>query len=164
MTHAEYTNGTNGANGANGAHAASHELLTFMLEDQLFGLPILQVCDVLGQQKITKTPLSPPAVAGIMNLRGRIVTAIDVRRTLGRPKRDDEKTNMGVVVEQQGELFSLTIDKVGDVLTVTNDSFEQTPATLDSVWRSVATGVYKLDGQLMVVLDVERLLETAQAK
>src|SRR4051812_24526382 len=143
-------------------HLSSQQLLTFTLAGQAFGLSVLQVNDILGPQKITCTPLSPPAVAGIMNLRGRIVTAIDMRRCLGQPDRQENEKSMSVVVEQKGELFSLMIDAIGDVLFLPADSFENVPVTLEQAWRNVATGIYKLDKKILIVLDVEKLLLTAQ--
>lgn len=139
----------------------SQQLLTFSIGGQNFGLSVLDVNDVLGPQKITHTPMSPPAIAGIMNLRGRIVTAIDMRRCLDQEARAAGKPGMSVVVENKGELFSLIIDSVGDVLFLSADDFETTPVTLDDTWRSVSNGLYKLDGKILVVLDVEKLLKTA---
>lgn len=138
---------------------ATEQLLTFTLASQMFGVPIQKVNDVLGPQKITRLPLAPSAVAGVMNLRGRIVTAIDVRRCLRQPDRTPEDGSMSVVVEQKGELFSLVIDNVGDVLSLSDESFEATPETLDPVWKDVSVGVHKLDGRILVVLDVGQLLQ-----
>ena len=135
-------------------HPASEQFLTFTLADQLFGVSVLQVNDVLGPQKITRTPLSPSAIAGVMNLRGRIVTAVDVRSCLRQPARPADAAHKSVVVEQKGELFSLIIDEVGDVLSLSSDSFEPVPETLDATWRGVAAGIHKLHDRLLVVLDV----------
>lgn len=139
---------------------ANREYLTIHIADQIFGIPVLQVQDVLGEQRVTRVPLSPPAVAGSLNLRGRIVTAINVRACLGLPPKQETESNpMSVVVENQNELYSLMIDKVGDVLSLPSSDFEQTPATLDPQWRSIAQGIYRLQGRLLVVLDVPSLLE-----
>lgn len=146
------------------ANSNTSQLLTFMLSEQMFGVPVLQVNDVLGPQKITRTPLAPAAVAGVMNLRGRIVTAIDMRRCLNQPPREQGKSNMSVVVDQDGELFSLMIDSVGDVLDLTRDTYEDVPATLDTAWRSVSSGIHKLHDKILVVLDVEQLLRMASGK
>lgn len=135
------------------------QLLTFTLSNQIFGVPVLQVNDVLGPQKITRTPLSPLAISGVMNLRGRIVTAVDARRCMNQPDRGAEDNSMSVVVEQKGELFGLVVDSVGDVLSLSKDSFEATPETLDPVWRSVAAGIHKLEDRILVVLDVDQLLQ-----
>ncbi len=139
----------------------SHDFLTIMIGDQIFGIPILQVQDVLGKQKITKIPLAPNGIAGSLNLRGRIVTAIDVRICLGMPpleKRTDAE-EMSVVVEYQNELFSLMIDKVGDVLTLSMKDYESNPSTLDPQWRNICQGIYRLKDRLLVLLNVPRLLD-----
>lgn len=139
----------------------SEDYLTVMIADQLFGIPVLQVQDVLGQQSVTRIPLAPPEVAGSLNLRGRIVTAINVRRRLGLSERDDgKKSDMSVVVEHDNELYSLIIDEVGDVLALYSKDFDSNPATLDPVWRDISLGIYRLDDRLLVVLDVPKLLDT----
>lgn len=136
----------------------NQDYVTMTIADQLFGIPVLQVQDVLGHQKITRIPLAPPEVAGSLNLRGRIVTAIDVRLRLSLSARAKDKPGMSIVVDLRGELYSLMVDSVGEVLSLSNEDFERNPATLDPRWREVSTGIYRLNGQLMVVLDVPRLL------
>lgn len=135
------------------------DYLTIIISGQMFGIPVLQIQDVLGPQKVTKIPLAPPEVAGSLNLRGRIVTAIDVRRRLGLgPAEAGKSRNMSVVVEHEGELYSLVIDRVGDVLTLYTKNFESNPPTLDPLWRTVSVGVYRLEKELLIILDVARLL------
>lgn len=136
----------------------NQDYVTMTIAEQLFGIPVLQVQDVLGHQKITRIPLAPPEVAGSLNLRGRIVTAIDVRLRLSLPARSKDRPGMSIVVDLRGELYSLMVDSVGEVLSLSNEDFERNPATLDPRWREVSTGIYRLNGQLMVVLDVPRLL------
>jgi purine-binding chemotaxis protein CheW len=97
---------------------ANEDFVTMMISDQLFGIPVLQVQDVLGNQRITRIPLAPPEVAGSLNLRGRIVTAIDVRLRLGLPARPKDKPGMSIVVDLRGELYSLMVDGVGEVLSL----------------------------------------------
>ncbi|MBU6234557.1 MAG: chemotaxis protein CheW [Alphaproteobacteria bacterium] len=134
------------------------EFLTIVVNGQMFGIPVLQVQDVLRQQSVTRVPLAPPEVAGALNLRGRIVTAINVRCRLGLPDMDEGTKTMSVVVEHEHELYSLIIDKVGDVLSMKNEDFESVPPTLDPAWRDIANGIFRLENQLMVVVDVARLL------
>jgi purine-binding chemotaxis protein CheW len=138
------------------------DFVSVVIDDQLFGIPVLQVRDVLASQRITRVPLAPAEVAGSLNLRGRIVTAIDLRTRLGLPERSAEQTNgktrMSVVVDYGGELYSLLVDSVGEVLSLSEAKFERNPATLDARWREVSGGIYRLDGALLVVLDVTRLL------
>lgn len=138
----------------------SKEFLTIIIAGQRFGIPILQIQDVLRQQKITRIPLAPEEIAGSLNLRGRIVTAIDVRRRLGIQTVDDLNETMSVVVEHGVELYSLIIDHVGDVLHLSDEQFEKNPATLDPVWRDISVGIYRLDGELLVILDIPKLIES----
>jgi purine-binding chemotaxis protein CheW len=142
--------------------SAQKDFLTINIEGQMFGIPILQVQDVLGEIKVTRIPLAPPQVSGSLNLRGRIVTAIDVRKCLGLTPIDSLDKRMSVVVMHDDELYSLIIDKVGDVLTLQDKEFEQNPATLDITWKSISLGVYRLDGQILVILDVPKLLLSLQ--
>lgn len=142
---------------------AATDFLTFNLAGQMFGVSVIQVNDVLAPQKITRTPLAPPSVAGVMNLRGRIVTAIDVRNSLGQVPRESDNPGMSVVIERNNELFSLIIDTVGDVLNLAHDSLEDVPPTLDEAWRSVASHIHKLEDRLLVILDADKLLEASKA-
>ena len=142
-----------------GAHA--REYLTITIAGQIFGIPVLDVEDVLGEQKVTRVPLAPPEIYGSLNLRGRIVTAINVRRALGLPPRErthSHDKDMSVVIQHEDELYSLIIDKVGDVLSLSQDTFEKNPATLDPRWRDISGGIYRLKDTLMVVLDVPKLI------
>ncbi len=138
---------------------AKQDFVTVSIESQLFGIPVLMVQDILSPQKITPVPLAPPAIEGSLNLRGRIVTAVNVRTKLGLPPSEKKTNPMNVVVESGGELYSLMVDSVGEVLSLPDDQFEANPATLDEVWREVSLGIYRLDGQLLVVLNVSALLE-----
>lgn len=141
---------------------AGRQYVTMFIDGQLFGIPVLQIQDVLSPQKITPVPLAPKEVAGSLNLRGRIVTAIDVRVRLGLPDRDDGEKNMSVVVDYNGEFYSLIIDQVGEVMTLKTDDYEKTPATLDPKWLEIADGVYRLKDQLLIVLDIKRLLRVEE--
>ena len=135
------------------------DFVTAYIGKQLFGIPVLTVQDVLGPQRITRIPLAPPEVAGSLNLRGRIVTAIDVRKRLGLRDKEDEDPGMSIVVDQGGELYSLMVDQVGEVLSVPKKAFEQNPATLDARWREFSDGIFRLDKKLLVILNVTRLLD-----
>lgn len=135
------------------------DFVTFVIADQLFGIPVLQVQDILQPDRIASIPLAPPEVRGSINLRGRIVTVINVRVRLGLPQLDTSEPCMGVTVELQHELYNLMVDKVGDVIRLSQDAYEKNPGTMDASWREFAVGVYRLEGQLMVVLDIERLLD-----
>lgn len=140
------------------ASGKTETYVTMKVADQLFGLPVLAVQDVLASTKINRVPLAPPAVAGSLNLRGRIVTAIDMRVRLGLPQRAEDCLGTSVVVEHEGELYSLIVDRVGEVFSLPVSKFERNSVTLDQVWRDVSAGLYQLDHTLLVVLDVNRLL------
>jgi purine-binding chemotaxis protein CheW len=132
--------------------------VTMCVDKQLFGIEVRNVRDVLREQKITPIPLAPPEVSGSLNLRGRIVTVIDLRRRLRLPASSGGGTSSFVVVEVKGELYSLMVDSVGEVLTTSSASIEKIPANLPSNWKDIATGIYKLEHELLVLVDVQTLL------
>ncbi len=135
-----------------------NDYVTIWLDGQLCGIPVLEVHDVLSKQVITEIPLSPEAVAGVLNLRGQIVTAIDLRKRLNLKPQEDNSGEMNIVVEYQGEPYSLIIDNVGDVLSLSDEAFEKNPVTLEACWQGVSNGIYRLDDDLLVILDIEKLL------
>src|SRR3954470_24878389 len=137
------------------------EYVTVMIGDQLFGLPISRVQDVFMPDRITRVPLSAPEIAGVLNLRGRIVTAIDMRRRLGLGPRTDDRPSMAVGIELRGESYGLLIDTFGEVMKLGEDTREPNPVNLDSKLARVSGGVHRLEGQLMVILDVDFVLSTA---
>ncbi|MEX2455226.1 MAG: chemotaxis protein CheW [Rhodospirillaceae bacterium] len=134
------------------------EFVTATIGDQRCGIAVLQVQDVLAPQRITPIPLAPAEVAGSLNLRGRIVTAIDLRVRMGLPRREEGTHTMSIVVEHRNELYSLIVDDVGEVMKVSEKTFERNPATLDPLWRTYSAGVYRLEEGLLVALDVDTLL------
>lgn len=145
---------------SNGAFSdAQKEFLTMTIDGQMFGIHVMQVQDVLGLQRVTRVPLAPPEVEGSLNLRGRIVTAINMRTRLGIALQPENSKSMSIVVDHRGDLFSLTVDGVGEVLSLPDSQFEKVPATLDKVWRQHASGIYRLDGELLVILDVTGMLD-----
>jgi purine-binding chemotaxis protein CheW len=110
-------------------------------------------------ERLTRVPLSPGEIAGVLNLRGRIVTVVDMRVRLGLPKNEDGKPAMAVGVDLRGESYGLLIDQIGEVLRLSEEGREENPVNLDPRLAKLAGGVHRLDGQLMVILDVERVLE-----
>ncbi len=139
--------------------ANQKEYVTAMIGGQLFGLPILHVQDVFIPERLTRVPLAPPEIAGVLNLRGRIVTLIDLRVRLGLPV--SEKAAMAVGVEQRGESYGLLIDSVGEVFKLDDATREPNPINLDLRLARVSAGIHRLEGQLLMVLDVERVLDIA---
>ena len=142
----------------------SKEFLTARVGDQTFGIPVLQVQDVLGEQRVTRVPLARAEIAGSLNLRGRVVTAINLRRKLDLPDRPKGEKSMYIVVEHKGELYSLIVDTVGEVLSLPDSDFENTPPTLDPAWRALALGIYRLKALLLVIIDVPVMLESLFTK
>ena len=139
------------------SHTTS-DFVTFEIGDQLFGVPIDEVQDVFKPQRLTPVPLSHIDVAGVLNLRGRIVTMIDCRQHLCMQRRAAEDV-MAVGVERGGESYGLLIDKIGDVLSLEPSSFEPNPVNLDPRWRAVSKGVYRLDKRLLIVLNIGTILD-----
>ncbi len=133
-------------------------LVTIRVGKQMFGVPVLEVQDVIAQTPINRVPLGPPEVAGSLNLRGRIVTAIDMRRRLRMEPREAKAGFMSIIVEHWGELYALLVDDVGDVLWLSPADHEATPVTLSPHWRAVCSGLYRLEGDLLLVLNVEQVL------
>jgi purine-binding chemotaxis protein CheW len=140
-----------------------HAFVTLTVADQLCGVPVLGVRDILGEHKITRIPLAPPEIAGSLNLRGRIVTAIDLRRRLRLPPAPDGQPPMSVVAEQGGELYALLVDQVAEVMSLKASTFERNPPTLPRAWAQFSSGIYRLEGRLLVVLDVSKLLALGEA-
>ena len=141
-----------------------HEFVTGMVGGEFFGLPIRRVQDVFHPERVTRVPMAPPEVAGVLNLRGRIVTLIDLRLRLGLDRIDSDDPVMAIGVESRGESYGLLIDAVGEVLKLDESLCERNPINLDSRLASVSAGIYRLEGQLLMVLDVDRVLDIAAAK
>jgi purine-binding chemotaxis protein CheW len=129
---------------------------TFWLGNGLYGIEVERVREVLRQQAITSVPLAPPTVAGLINLRGQVVTAIELRERLGRPPRPDGTDAVVIVVRLHGEAVSLLVDSIADVVDVDAKDFEAPPDTLDGQARELIRGAYKLDGKLLLALDVQK--------
>jgi purine-binding chemotaxis protein CheW len=135
------------------------EYVTAIIGGQLFGLAIERVLDVFKPERLTRVPLASAEVAGVLNLRGRIVTAIDMRQRLELPARGANDSFMAIGIEQNGESYGLLVDQVGEVVKLPVSKLDPVPANLDSAWANLAAGVHRLDNRLMVVLDVDRSLE-----
>jgi purine-binding chemotaxis protein CheW len=138
----------------NEAPATSGQLATFRLDGDLYGVEVEHVQEVLRSQQLTRVPLAPAAVAGLINLRGQVVTAIELRERLGRPPRPEGTDAVVVVVRLHGEAVSLLVDSIADVVDVDARDFEAPPDTLEGPARGLIRGAYKLDGKLLLALDV----------
>lgn len=140
------------------------QFVSFTLADKLCGIPVERIVEVLPGRARTPVPLSPPDVAGLVNLRGQVVLCIDLRERLGvRPAgSDDGSGQMMVVVSVGGENVALLVDKIGDVVEVEDEQFETPPQTLPENLRDVITGAYKLPGRLLLALDVEAVVQLGE--
>ncbi|MGO9124055.1 MAG: chemotaxis protein CheW [Terriglobales bacterium] len=141
--------------------AQSEQFCTFFLEGHFFGVPVQQVQEVIRYQEMTRVPLVPQVVRGLINLRGQIVTAIDLRRRLGMSERPADQLPMNVVVRTDDGALSLLVDEIGDVIEVEEKTFEQPPETLKGMAREMIRGVHKLPERLLLVLATERAVNVA---
>jgi len=140
-------------------HEQVVEYVTVTVGGQLFGLPISRVQDVFVPDRLARVPLAPPEIAGLLNLRGRIVTAVDMRLRLGLAAFAEDAPRMAVGIECKGESYGLLVDAIGEVLKLPAGGREENPVNLDAGLAAVSAGVHRLDGRLMVILNVDRVLD-----
>ena len=138
------------------------EYVTATVGGQLFGLPIARVQDVFVLDRLTRVPLAAPEIAGVLNLRGRIVTAVDMRRRLGLAPPGEVRKRMAIGIEYKGESYGLLIDAIGEVLNLPTAGREGNPVNLEPGLARVSAGVHRLEDRLLVVLDVDRVLDVGQ--
>jgi purine-binding chemotaxis protein CheW len=135
------------------------QVLVAFLGDQMFGIPIMQIQDVLRARSITTVPLAHSCIEGVMNLRGRIVTAVNLRKRISAISTavandgGEDDYGMSIVIEHEGELFSLIVDKVGDVLSLDPEMIEEPPVTLNPLWKEICLGAYQLKQEIMLILN-----------
>ena len=134
----------------------SKQFATFFVNGLFFGVEVLKVQEVIRYQAMTRVPLAPAMIQGLINLRGQIVTAIDLRRRFELPPRSPDQLPMNVVVRHEDGAISLLVDSIGDVVEIQDDSYERPPETLSGVARELIKGVYKLKERLLLILDTER--------
>jgi purine-binding chemotaxis protein CheW len=139
----------------------SGQFSTFHVADLFFGIDVLCVQEVLRTQQMTSVPQAPRVIEGLINLRGQIVTAIDMRRRLGLPPRGGDLTPMNMVVRTEDGAVSLLVDEIGDVLDVDAATYERPPESLAPAAREIILGVYKLPDRLLLILDAERTVDLA---
>ena len=143
--------------------ADHNQFCTLRIGDHLFGVPVLRVQEVISYQSMTRVPLAPPVLSGLINLRGQIVTAIDMRERLAMPERPEGELPMNVVLNTAGGAVSLLVDDIGDVVEVTDEIHEPPPETLRGVAKDLICGVYKFEGQLLLELDVDATIDVVAA-
>ncbi len=137
------------------------QLSTFFVADLFLGVDVLRVQEVLRFQPMTRVPRAPEVIEGLINLRGQIVTAIDMRRRLSLPPRAEGQAPINMVVRTEDGAVSLLVDEIGDVLDVDAATYERPPENLTQTARELIQGVYKLKGRLLLVLDAERTVNLA---
>jgi len=138
--------------------SASRQYCSFTVNGELFGVEISKVMEIGASRKLTRIPLAPMAISGLINLRGQVLTAIDLRQRLGFGKTSDTAKAMNVVIRTNDGLASLLVDEIGDVITVDAEGFEPPPGTLAEAARDMIMGTYQLDEQLLMVLDAEQVV------
>ncbi len=143
--------------------AIAQQFCTFFIDKQFFAVPVQQVQEVIRYQEMTRVPLVPPVIRGLINLRGQIVVAFDLRRRLGYPDRPDDQKPMNVVVRADGETVSFLVDEIGDVIEVEEDCAEHPPETLRGEMRELVQEVFKLKDHLLLVLDTERTVNGGES-
>ena len=142
---------------------ASRQYATFEVADQLFGVEVHTVQEVLSYNEYTPVPLAPPAVGGLFNLRGQVIAAVDLRVQLGLVRQAMQGPVMNVILRGDGEPVSLLVDRIGEVVDLDDESFEGPPDTLSGPTRELVTGTFKMDGRLMLALDVNQAVDTYRA-
>lgn len=143
---------------SNAEAGGTNDFVTVFVGETMFGLAINRVHDVFIPAGVTPVPLAPPEIVGLLNLRGRVVTALCLRRRLSLPDRAGDANRMAIGLEQGGETFALVVDGVGEVLKLGGSTHEPVPINLDARWRDLSLGVHRLQAHLLVILDVDALL------
>lgn len=146
------------------SYGESLDYVTITIGEQMLGLPIGRVHDVFMANRITPVPLAPPEIVGLLNLRGRVVTAICLNKRLGRPLSlktdcDGNYELTAVGIDHGGEAYALIVDAVGEVMRLDHSTFEPVPVHLDRIWAALAAGIHRLEDRLLVVLDVDAVLK-----
>ncbi len=144
--------------------AESQQYSTFMVDGFFFGVEVERVQEVIKFQSMTPVPLASRMVRGLINLRGQIVKAIDLRRRLDLKEREEGEEPMNVVIRTDEGAVSLLVDEIGDVLELTEDTLEPPPPTIRGVARDLVIGVHKLEGQLLLILDIDKVITVTQEK
>ena len=139
----------------------TRQYCTFYLDKYFFGVDVRRVQEIIKPQEMTPVPLAPAVISGLINLRGQIITALDLRQRFEFPPREDGENPMNIVIQTRDETMSFLVDRIGDVLDVADDIFEQRPETLEGQARELISGAYKLPDQLLLILDCEQATNMA---
>ena len=144
--------------------ADEHQYCTFFLDGHYFGIDVLKVQEIIRFQQMTRVPLAPPVVRGLINLRGQIVMGIDLCRRLGLQDRGNHELPVNVVVQTDDGPVSLFVDEIGDVVSVSDKQFETPPQTMRGEARELVRGAYKLPERLLLILDADRTVEISSGQ
>lgn len=139
--------------------ADEKQFCTFYVDNYCFGINVQEVQEVFRYQEITSMPLAPEVITGMINLRGQIITAINLRLRLGMEPRPEDWVPMNVVVRTNDDVVSLLVDSISDVMEISEDLFEQPPDTVQGAMRELVIGVYKLEGRLLMILDTKKVVQ-----
>jgi purine-binding chemotaxis protein CheW len=150
---------TDGQAASDQADRGAQQFATFFVDGFFFGVPVVQVQEVLRYQEMTRVPLAPDVIEGLINLRGQIVTAVDMRGRLGLSSRPEGSHPMNMVVRAAEGAVSLLVDEIGDVVEVDRQAFEKPPDNLDTATAELVTAVYKLKDRLLLCLDTDRAID-----
>ena len=142
---------------------STQQFSTFVVAGHLFGIEVENVQEVIRYQPMTRVPLAPAAIGGLINLRGQVIPAVDLRHRLAFPARADDDLPMNVVVRTDDGAVSLLVDQIGEVVDAHDDDFEAPPETLTGSTRALIRGAYKLDSHLLLALDVPRAVDITLA-
>jgi purine-binding chemotaxis protein CheW len=137
------------------------QFCTFYLDNLFFGVAVEKVQEVFRYQEMTHIPLAPPEIRGLINLRGQVITAIDLRQRLSISELSEDKLPMNVVVRTGESVVSLLVDAIGDVLEVSEETYERPPETIPEEVRKLVRGIYKLEGKLLLILDAEKAVNVS---
>ena len=135
------------------------QFCTFYLDDLLFGIDVLSVQEIILYQEMTQVPMAPPVIKGLINLRGQVVTAMDLRMRLGLEPRDTGQPPTNVIIRAEDEIVSFMVDRIGDVVEPDEATFESPPKTIAPNVREFILGIYKLNNRLLLIMDVERAMD-----
>lgn len=135
------------------------QLCGFKIMDGQYAIPVLEVQEVVKPQKVTPVPLGPSYVDGLINLRGQIVTAINLRNLFGLPTSEDSEEYMNIIVRWEDSLYALVVDEIMDVMDIENSTFEETPDTIEEGLKKYIRGVFKMEENLLTLLSLERILD-----
>lgn len=144
------------------ADSDSDKYITFSLDDEEYGVEVLKVHEIIGYRQFTKVPNVPPFVKGALNLRGLVVPVVDLRLKLNMEPRQYDSVTVVLIMEVQQQIVGIVVDAVSEVVTLNNEDMQQTPDFTSGVQVDFIKGVGRKDGQLLIILDIDRVLSSRE--